>query len=70
MKDGLSKQARYRAAKKAAGLREIRLWVYDTKNPEFQAQLKRDMEAIRRSPQEAENIAFVEAITAWPADDE
>lgn len=27
IKDGLSKQARYRAAKKAAGLKEVRLWV-------------------------------------------
>jgi len=27
LKDGLSKQARYRAAKKAAGLKEVRVWV-------------------------------------------
>jgi len=69
MKDGLSKHARYRAAKKAAGLKEVRLWTFDTKNPEFIAQLKRDMEAIRTSPGEAEDIAFVEALTDWPADD-
>ncbi len=69
LKDGLSKHARYRAAKKAAGLKEVRLWTFDTKNPEFIAQLKRDMEAIRTSPGEAEDIAFVEALTDWPADD-
>lgn len=70
IKDGLSKQARYRAAKKAAGLKEVRLWVPDTSNPEFLAQLKRDMEAIRNDPDEAEVMAFIEAVAAWPADDE
>jgi hypothetical protein len=66
IKDGLSKQARYRAAKKAAGLKEVRLWVYDTSNPEFRARLQRDMEAIRKSEQERLDIAFVEAVTDWP----
>jgi hypothetical protein len=66
IKDGLSKQARYRAAKKAAGLKEVRLWVYDTSNPEFRARLRRDMEAVRKSEQERRDIAFVEAVTDWP----
>jgi methionyl-tRNA formyltransferase len=66
IKDGLSKQARYRAAKKAAGLKEVRIWTFDTSNPEFMAKLKRDMEAIRKSEGEAEVMAFVEAITDWP----
>lgn len=66
IKDGLSKQARYRAAKKAAGLKEVRLWVYDTSNPEFRARLQRDMEATRKSEQERLDIAFVEAVTDWP----
>lgn len=70
LKDGLSKQARYRAAKKAAGLKEIRLWVPDPKNPEFLARLKRDMDAIRKSPGEADDIAFAEALTDWPSDEE
>jgi hypothetical protein len=66
IKDGLSKQARYRAAKKAAGLKEVRLWVYDTANPEFRARLQRDMEAVRKSESEAEVMAFVEALVDWP----
>ena len=66
IKDGLSKQARYRAAKKAAGLKEVRLWVPDTKNPEFLARLKRDMDAVRNSESEAEVMAFAEAIADWP----
>lgn len=69
IKDGLSKQARYRAAKKAAGLKEVRIWTFDTSNPEFVAKLRRDMNAIRRSPGEAEDIAFVEALTDWPSEE-
>jgi hypothetical protein len=66
IKDGLSKQARYRAAKKAAGLKEARIWTFDTKSPEFMARLKRDMEAVRNSEGEAEVMAFIEAVTDWP----
>ena len=69
IKDGLSKQTRYRAAKKAAGLKEVRIWTFDTSNPEFVAKLRRDMNAIRRSPGEAEDIAFVEALTDWPSEE-
>jgi methionyl-tRNA formyltransferase len=66
LKDGLSKQARYRAAKKAAGLKEVRVWVPDRNNAEFMARLKRDMDAVRNSESEAEVMAFIEAITDWP----
>ena len=69
IKDGLTKQARYRAAKKAAGMKEIRLWVYDTKNPEFRERLRRDMEAVRNSEQERHDIAFIEALTDWPSEE-
>jgi len=70
LKDGLSKQARYRAAKKAAGLKEARLWTLDTKSPEFQAQLKREMALLKNDPAELEIMAFIEAVAAWPADEE
>ena len=70
IKDGLSKQARYRAAKKAAGLKEIRLWTFDPNDPVFMAQLKREMELIRNDPEEVEVMKFIEAVAAWPADDE
>ena len=36
-----SKFQAYRARKKAAGLREVRRWVVDTRTPEFQAEAKR-----------------------------
>ncbi|PZU91772.1 MAG: DUF3018 domain-containing protein [Chelatococcus sp.] len=69
IKDGLTKQARYRAARKAAGLKQIRLWVYDTENPEFRERLRREMEAVRASEQERRDIAFVESVTDWPPEE-
>ena len=70
IKDGLSKQARYRAAKKAAGLKEVRLWTFDTNDPVFMAQLKLEMELIRNDPEEVEVMKFIEAVATWPAEDE
>jgi hypothetical protein len=54
----------YRARKKAAGLREVRMWVPDIRNPEFLAQLKRDAEALRGRPEEEEALNFIETVMA------
>ncbi len=70
IKDGLTKQARYRAAKKAAGLKEVRMWTFDATDPAFQRQLKREIEMINNDPDEVEVSKFIEAIGAWPTDDE
>jgi hypothetical protein len=70
IKDGLSKQARYRAAKKAAGLKEVRIWTFDPKDPVFMAQLQREMEFMRNDPEEIAIGKFIEAVAEWPADDE
>ncbi len=70
IKDGLSKQARYRAAKKAAGLKEVRLWTVDPARPEFKAQLEREMTLIRNDPDEVEVARLIEALTEWPPYDE
>ena len=49
---------RYRAAKREQGLREIRLWVPDTRNPDILARLKRDGDILRGLPQQAEANEF------------
>ena len=59
-----SKFARYRARKKAQGLREIRMWVPDLRNPEVRARLMRDAEMLRRSPAEKDALDFIEAVIA------
>lgn len=70
IKDGLSKHARYRAAKKAAGLKEVRMWAFDTENPAFQKRLQQEIALINADPDEIEVMSFIEAVADWPADDE
>jgi hypothetical protein len=59
-----SKFARYRARKKAAGLRELRMWVPDVHARGFQKRLDRAVAAINASPDEAEVMKWSEAATA------
>lgn len=70
LKDGLTKQARYRAAKKAAGLKEVRLWTFDTANPAFLAQLEREIAILNADPEEAAVMEWIEAVSAVPSDEE
>jgi len=59
-----SKFRRYRARKKAQGLREIRMWVPDVHSPEFQAQAKREAEILRGVREEQESLDLIEAVMA------
>lgn len=49
-----SKFAAYRARKKAAGFRELRMWVPDTRTPEFKAEAKRQAALLDHSEEERE----------------
>lgn len=59
-----SKFARYRARKKAQGLRELRMWVPDVNSPEFNAQAEREAKLLRGAPEEQDALDFIEAIVA------
>lgn len=52
---------RYRERMKAKGLRRVQLWVWDTRTPEFQERARRECEALRNSPGEAEIMDWCEA---------
>jgi hypothetical protein len=52
----------YRARKKAAGLREVRMWVPDVNSPEFQQALDAQIERINASEDEREVMIFCEAM--------
>lgn len=52
----------YRAKKKAAGLREVRMWVPDMRTQEFWEQSVRCAEALKNAPEEAETTRFIEAL--------
>lgn len=54
----------YRARKKAAGLREVRMWVPDVSAPEFQQALDAQIERINASEDEREVMIFCEAHAA------
>jgi hypothetical protein len=58
---GQSKFARYRARRKAKGLREIRLWVADVNAPGFQERLNDQIARINASEDEREVMLFCEA---------
>ena len=53
----------HRARLRAQGLRPIQLWVPDVNSPEFKAEALRESQIIGSSPQEAEDQAFVDAIS-------
>jgi hypothetical protein len=59
-----SKFARYRARKKAQGLRELRMWVPDVDAPGFQERLDREIAAINASKDNADVMKWCEAAAA------
>jgi hypothetical protein len=52
----------YRARKKAAGLREIRMWVPDVRSKEFWEQSVRESAALRGHPSEEDTMRWIEAM--------
>jgi hypothetical protein len=59
-----SKFARYRARKRAQGLRLKRMWVLDTSAPGFQEEVNRQLAILREAPEQEEMLRFFEAIEA------
>jgi Protein of unknown function (DUF3018) len=60
----LSKFQRYRAKKKAAGLREYRVWARDWDSSEFKAEMERAALELRGRKSESEAMEFIEAAMA------
>lgn len=58
----------YRARLRQQGLRPIQIWVPDTRGPEFAAEAHRQSLLVAQSPQEKEDMDFVESISDF--DDE
>ena len=58
----------HRARLRAQGLRPIQLWVPDTRSPDFAREAHRQSLAAAQSPGEAEDQAFVDAISEWDDD--
>lgn len=54
----------YRARKKAAGLRELRMWVPDVNAPGFRERLREQITRINASPDEKDVLDWCEAAAA------
>ncbi len=54
----------YRARKKAAGLREIRMWVPDVRSKAFWEASRRESEALMQCPGEDETMCWIEQLHA------
>ena len=62
-KEQPSKFARYRARKRAQGLRLKRMWVLDTSAPGFQEEVNRQLALLREAPEQKETMDWLEAMT-------
>lgn len=64
-----NKFSAYRARKKAAGLREVRMWVPDVRAPGYWERSVVAAAILRNAPEEEETMRFIEAIQADCASD-
>jgi hypothetical protein len=55
---------RYRARKKAQGLREVRLWVPDVRAPGFQDRMDKQIAAINESGTHRDALDWIEEVIA------
>ena len=53
----------YRARLRAQGLRPLQIWVPDTRSPAFAEEARRQSLLVALSPHEAEDQAFIDAIS-------
>ncbi|HSI42250.1 MAG TPA: antitoxin MazE family protein [Xanthobacteraceae bacterium] len=63
--DGENRFKRYRENKRRQGLRQVRLWVWDTRAPGFAEEAKRQAALLRGAPEEAEALDFIEKAMDW-----
>lgn len=64
-KQDSEKFRRYRARLKARGLRQIHIWVPDTKRPDFQAELRRQLAIVENTREDREALEFIETVADW-----
>lgn len=55
----------HRARMRAKGMKLVQFWVPDTKSPAFKAEARRQSLLVATSPYEAEDQAFVDAISEF-----
>jgi hypothetical protein len=58
--DGLSKFQRYRATRRARGMKLLRVWVPDPRAEGFAAEARHQAEVLRGAAEEAVALAFID----------
>ncbi len=64
-KSSREKVSEHRRRLRAQGLRPVQLWVPDTRSPAFKAEARRQSLLIAQSSGEADDQAFIDAISIW-----
>ncbi len=59
--DGLDKFRRYRATRRAQGMKLLRVWVPDPHASGFREEAHRQAQLLRGAPEEREALEFIEA---------
>jgi Antitoxin MazE-like len=59
--DGLDKFRRYRATRRARGMKLLRVWVPDPHAPGFREEAQRQASLLRGAPEEREALEFIAA---------
>ena len=60
-----SRFQRFRARRKAQGMRELRLWVPDTRAPGFAEELRRQLALVEGSLEDRETLDFITHAADW-----
>ena len=60
--DGLDKFQRYRAARRASGMKLLRVWVPDPRAPGFREEAERQAMLLRGAPEEREALDFIASV--------
>ena len=63
-----SKFQRYRALKRAKGMKLLRIWVPDLNAPGFAEEAERQAKLLRGHPSEQEALDFIEQVFDWNAE--
>jgi hypothetical protein len=65
VKSSREKVQAHRRRLRKQGLRPIQIWVPDVRSKAFAREARRQSLLVARSPQEAEDQAFVDALSEW-----
>lgn len=55
----------YRNRLKARGLRQVVLWVPDTRRPGFAEELRRQLALVETGEEDRDSLAFIDAAADW-----